>query len=125
MNARRTVTRDQLEELGITDVKEDGTVYGIRKGVERVISPIVITAKHKYGKDMKYPAIEFYDSKTKKQFNIILSRLVFAWFHGLCPNYSDVDHIDNDPFNNSIDNLQLLTRKQNINKRPPCNQYMR
>ena len=28
-----------------------------------------------------------------------------------------MDHIDNDPFNNDLDNLQLLTRKENIAKR--------
>lgn len=29
----------------------------------------------------------------------------------------DVDHIDNNPFNNNISNLQLLTRKENLDKR--------
>lgn len=29
----------------------------------------------------------------------------------------DVDHIDDNPFNNSIDNLQLLTHKKNLRKR--------
>ena len=28
-----------------------------------------------------------------------------------------VDHIDNDPYNNELDNLQLLTIKENLAKR--------
>lgn len=41
----------------------------------------------------------------------------------------DVDHVDNDSLNNNLDNLRLLTRRQNLAKRfvddpeNHCNQW--
>ena len=42
---------------------------------------------------------------------------VYAWYKGEVPAGYAVDHIDNDPLNNSLDNLQLLTPEENIKKR--------
>lgn len=42
--------------------------------------------------------------------------LVLAW-HGLkCPQHLEVDHIDDDPTNNSMDNLRPVTRSVNCRK---------
>jgi len=38
-------------------------------------------------------------------------------FNGEIPDSLYVDHIDNDPSNNKIDNLQLLTLPENLRKR--------
>lgn len=53
----------------------------------------------------------------QKVYNIPLSRLVYVWHKGDIPDGYVVDHIDNDSFNNSIDNLQILTVEENLAKR--------
>lgn len=46
-----------------------------------------------------------------------LTRLVWLTFNGPIPAGYQVDHIDGNRFNNSLDNLQLLTKSDNIAKR--------
>jgi hypothetical protein len=46
-----------------------------------------------------------------------LHRVIYVWQFGVDPAELDVDHIDDDPTNNNIWNLQLLTRKDNNFKR--------
>ena len=43
-------------------------------------------------------------------------RIVYTWFNGFIPNGLIVDHINNNKFDNRIENLQLLTPKQNLFK---------
>lgn len=45
-----------------------------------------------------------------------LSRLVWSQVNGSIDGKFDVDHIDNNPDNNSISNLQLLTHQENLKK---------
>ena len=77
-----------------------------------------LCAEHRYGKTKNYPAICI--SVNNKPKGFVLSRVVYAWFIGDIPDNYDIDHIDNNPYNNSLDNLQLLTRKENIAKRGPA-----
>ena len=51
------------------------------------------------------------------QTNILVSNIVWIWFNGQIPQGYDIDHIDNNPMNNNLSNLQLLTRKENLAKR--------
>ena len=46
----------------------------------------------------------------------LVSRFVYECFKGNIPDDKEVDHIDNNKENNSINNLQLLTHKENIRK---------
>jgi len=46
-----------------------------------------------------------------------INRLVYMAFNGEIPEGYEVDHIDGDRFNNSIDNLQILTPAENSAKR--------
>ena len=131
----KTLTKQDLQKLGVTDVRRDGTVYvhGTKK------SPYKITAKHKYGNDCTYLAIALQDysrkvntiqkvrRKSGKLYvapswayavkTVPLGRLVMAWYKSEVPGNMDVDHIDGDPFNNHIDNLQMITRRENLAKR--------
>lgn len=52
-----------------------------------------------------------------KIYGNLIHRLVFKYFSGkeLCDDYV-VDHIDNNPINNRIDNLQLITQNENVKK---------
>ena len=74
------------------------------------------TRKHVYRPDKKYPKINF-TARGYGTFSIPLSRFLYVWFKGDIPDGYVVDHIDNDPYNNNIDNLQILTVGDNLAKR--------
>ncbi len=80
----------------------------------------IITGKHKYGIDKGYVYVSLRIERLingKKQKPIGLHNIIYAWYKGEVPLGYDVDHIDNNPFNNNIDNLQLLTHEENLQKR--------
>ena len=71
--------------------------------------------KHKFVDDKEYLVVGF--SYNHTSYCIPLQRFLYAWFIGDVPDGMVVDHIDNNPFNNSLDNLQLLTQGENLKKR--------
>lgn len=79
---------------------------------------MLITQRFKNGSFKAYPAtslmILLEDGKKVQKIET-LHKLVYVYFKG---NTGDlvIDHIDNDPTNNSIDNLQLVTRSDNTKK---------
>ena len=85
----------------------------------RVMNSYNIKTKHKYGQDKTYKSyvigVKIGDKTIAKTF--LAHRLIWVWFNNEIPDDYDVDHIDNNPINNNISNLQLLTRKENVNKR--------
>lgn len=131
----KTLTKEDLQKLGVTDVRRDGTVYvhGTKK------SPTKLTTRHKYGNDVTYLAIALQDysrkvptiqkvlRKSGKLYTapawayavktVPLGRLVMAWYKGEVPGDMDVDHIDGDPLNNNIENLQIISRRENLARR--------
>ena len=56
---------------------------------------------------------------------ILIHRGVWEAFNGKIPDNMDVDHIDNNPANNALSNLQLLTHKDNIKKRDMDYSYVK
>ena len=74
-----------------------------------------IIRKHKYAPDKVYVGYSW--SHNNKVFACTESRLVYAYFIGDIPDNYDVDHIDNNPYNNQLYNLRLLTRDENLRKR--------
>lgn len=126
MRSKTTLTRQLLEEWGFVDVKSTngydwevirnwkGTGRDNRLRLKRIkISTLV--AKHKYGKDKYYHGIAF--SAKGHIHTISLARFIYAWFKGDVPPDMEIDHIDNDPYNNDPNNLRLTTKSENIRKR--------
>jgi hypothetical protein len=57
----------------------------------------------------------FYDTGTKKKrYWFRAHRLIYQTFIGKIPNGLEVDHIDHNRHNNSINNLRLVTHSQNM-----------
>lgn len=130
------LTKQDLLDIGVTDVTEDGKVY-----VNGELRKLSVTSKAtKYGGIKHYVIVVIPDRKAAKRDTvqrvqtkkhglraykrwcyrtktIPLGRLMLAWFTGSIEADEDCDHIDNNTFNNHIDNLQKLTRKENLAKR--------
>lgn len=68
-------------------------------------------AKNKRG---GYYYIKLYDNNGKKK-DYRLHRLIYESVYGNIPEGMEVNHIDEDKSNNSITNLNLMSRKENIN----------
>ena len=62
----------------------------------------------------KYYLVGLY--KKSKIKRLLVHRLVYENFIGEVPRGKTIDHIDNDPLNNRLDNLQLLTNRDNVSK---------
>ena len=127
---RTELTKEMLIEWGIVDVSFKGSkmptitrnwyTAGKRtnksKKVLQELKISDVVCKHKYTKDKVYPAVAFsIGNKTK---TITIGRLVYVWYNGNIPagDY-DVDHKNADSYDNRPDNLQLLSRSENLAKR--------
>lgn len=119
------ITKEWLQQLGIVDVSKDGVVTN-KNGKVKVRT---ITTKHPYGKDRSYHAIWLYDKELYKKNGsgmrmLLLSRVMYAWYNDVCPENLDVDHIDNNPLNDTLDNLRLLSREENLKRHLPRNKQL-
>ncbi len=96
-------------------------VYSYKRG-ERKLKPQIFGLNHKYGKSCEYV---FYQLNINgKQRYIGLHNIIYAWYKGEVPLGYEVDHLDGDTFNNSPENLELVTRAENIRRQPlKANQY--
>lgn len=124
----RALTKQQLIDLGVTDVTKDGKVF--KNGVECKI--IILKNKYKHStkiyqnavvqfidKSKKFPFVtkDGYNSYAYGVMNISVSRIMFVWFIRDLEYGEQVDHIDNNPLNNTLDNLQALTQEDNLKKK--------
>ena len=53
--------------------------------------------------------------KDRKRKRLLIHRLVWQTFNGPIPEGLQINHIDENPQNNSLDNLNLMTPKENSN----------
>lgn len=88
-------------------------------GVREIKQHTVIN-KHKYGKDKTYTYVSLNIerlSRGHRQKPVGLHTVIYAWYKGEVPLGYEVDHIDGNSLNNNIDNLQLLTHEENLQRR--------
>lgn len=121
---KEELTKEQLIADGIRVVRVDGEDQvwgknGCKLKYRETCSP------HKYQTNSKtYYSILMYKGcyKVNNQYksrykNYSVNRVIYAWYHGLTPADMEVDHIDNNPHNNNIENLQLLSKTDNLKKK--------
>ena len=61
-----------------------------------------------------YRKIKLYPDGSKKRKSFWMNRLVWMAFWGAIPEKHEVDHIDSNRINNSLDNLMVVTHRQNL-----------
>lgn len=122
----KQLTKEMLQEWGIESISWDADNnewwidrYWFKNNSKekRHIHLAISTAvcKHKYTQDKKYPIVTL--SYKQKIICLPLSRIIYAWFNGEVPAGLVVDHINNNPFDNRVENLQLMTQAKNLEKR--------
>ena len=75
---------------------------------EKLLKPSLV------GTFTKYKYVVFANNNHRKKF--LVHRLVYEAFNGKIPEGYTIDHIDQNPLNNNIENLQCITKQENIQK---------
>lgn len=105
----------RIKEYPHYGVDENGTITSFKFKKPRVLKPQMVTQSKK-----KYLAVGLYNEHNKRSkyglspaMNYV-HRLVWENFVGEIPEDLEVEHRDQNPHNNHISNLKLVTRKENI-----------
>jgi hypothetical protein len=93
---------------GIYEVSNIGRVKSLKFGKEKILKLLHA------GRDRRYFQVILSKGNAKKQ--LFVHRLVYEAFVGLIPEGLTIDHIDCNPRNNTVENLQVLTREENSRK---------
>lgn len=114
------LTRDMLEFAGITEVYP----FGIKR--VRQMNKVGLTELYTEASLQKHldkatqstlryigAVISLYIPQTQKYLTVSLPKIVYAWHKGTVPIGYEVDHIDTNSLNNNIENLRLVSVKEN------------
>ena len=91
------------------EVCEDGRIISYANPQSRELKPQKVTQSRK-----KYLQVRLFNNEYPKGRLHYVHRLVWEAFKGEIPRDKEIDHIDNDPHNNDINNLQIISRSDNM-----------
>lgn len=96
-----------LPELygGKIRVAKDGRIYKPKEG------GYVLAPQYHFGRDGKYRAVSIQENG--KQVHLFVHRLVAEAYIPNPENKPEVNHLDGDPSNNNVENLEWCTRREN------------
>lgn len=102
---------------GLYQVSNLGNIRSVKNGRKRIKKPLI--------SGDRYPYLKIQLSKNSKPKNFFIHRLVAEAFIPNPNNYKEVNHIDENTFNNSSDNLEWCDRQYNADYSLsiPVNQY--
>lgn len=115
--SKKELTRAMLEEC---DVVEVGYNYFVRKrgNYLQVTYPSVRRHYNSRGQ-IRYLdlAVSLYRHLDRGYLNTSMHKMKYAWEHGEVPVGYEVDHMNTNTFDNSVENLRLLTPGENHNRK--------
>ena len=85
-------------------VTKDGRIFNMSKNIEM--------RQEKTGN--YYRITTQYNLKGK---HFLVHRMVWEAFNGMIPDGYDIDHLDGNPANNALENLEIVTHQENIKRR--------
>jgi hypothetical protein len=92
-------------------IDTDGNVYSYAWNRRRKLKPQKASQSTK-----GYYQVRLFSEQYKKGKLHYIHRLVYETFVGDIPKDKEMDHKDGDTTNNSVDNLQILSRRENVQK---------
>ena len=92
-------------------ITKEGDVYSLKWDKKRKLKPQKASQSKK-----GYVQVRLYDESGELGRLQYVHRLVWQNFVGEIPDGLEIDHLDGNPRNNSIENLQLLSRRDNTHK---------
>ena len=101
----------QIKDYEKYIITPQGDVYSTMHNKQRKLKPQRATQSKK-----GYFQVRLFSPTQKKGKLQYIHRLIYETFVGDIPEGMEIDHIDNDTSNNSIDNIQLISRRGNIKK---------
>ena len=120
MNKELGLHIESFEDYLITS---KGDAWSLRRKKPRKLKPQKVTQSKK-----GYLQVRLFNEHTRRGNQLskgvapqkgqlhYVHRLVWETFVGEIPEGKEIDHIDGNPQNNNVDNLQVITRRENINK---------
>lgn len=96
---------EQAEGFSNYLISTDGQVYSLKR--DKLIEPA-----NKNGIKGSYLVVTIYNDKGQKKY-MLVHRLVFMAHRGMIPKGLQINHKDENKENNCIENLELMTNKEN------------
>ena len=100
-----------IKNFNYYTINESGEVYSTKWGKPKKLKP-QIASQSKKG----YVQVRLFNEDYPKGKLQYIHRLVWEHFKGEIPVKLQIDHIDGNPRNNKLTNLQLMTARENMQK---------
>lgn len=98
----------QIKDYPNYTVTDEGDVYSTKWGYPKQLKPQKASQSKK-----GYVQVRLFNEEYKTGRLQYIHRLVYSSFRGDIPKDLELDHIDGNPRNNNLSNLQLITRRGN------------